>query len=71
MSKKRETKVQMQTLQEEKIKGFLDMIAPSAIRFFTDHYICGNTYRSVWALREYPTATDEQGVSLVAGVNVL
>lgn len=41
---------------------FLDMIAPSVIQFYTDHYICGNTYRSVWALREYPTATDEQAI---------
>ena len=30
------------------------------LKFYSDHYICGNTYRSVWALREYPTATDEQ-----------
>lgn len=42
--------------------AFLDMIAPSVIQFYTDHYICGNTYRSVWALREYPTATDEQAI---------
>ena len=45
-----------------KIKGFLDMIAPSVIHFYTDYYICGNTYRCVWALREYPTATDEQAI---------
>lgn len=48
--------------EEAKIKGFLDMIAPSVIHFYTDHYICGNTYRCVWALREYPTATDEQAI---------
>lgn len=42
-----------QTPGEVKLKGYLDMIAPSVIRFYTDHYICGNTYRSVWALREY------------------
>ena len=34
-------------------KDFLDMIAPSVIKFFTDYFICGNTYRCVWALREY------------------
>lgn len=44
------------------IQEFLDMIAPSVIRFNTDHFICGNTYRCVWALREYPTATDEQAI---------
>lgn len=44
------------------IQEFLDMIAPSVIRFNTDHFICGNTYRCVWALREYPTATHEQAI---------
>ncbi len=48
--------------EDTHIKDFLDMIAPSVIRFNTDHYICGNTYRSVWALREYPTATEEQAI---------
>ena len=38
------------------------MIAPSVIKFETDHFICGNTYRCVWALREYPTATGEQAI---------
>ena len=38
------------------------MIAPSVIKFETDHFICGNTYRCVWALREYPTATEEQAI---------
>lgn len=38
------------------------MIAPSVVKFYTDHFICGNTYRCVWALREYPTATDEQAI---------
>ena len=41
-----------------RIQEFLDMIAPSVIKFETDHFICGNTYRCVWALREYPTATE-------------
>ena len=35
------------------IKDFLDMIAPSVIDFKVDHFLCGNTYRCVWALREY------------------
>ncbi len=45
-----------------RIQEFLDMIAPSVIKFNTDHFICGNTSRCVWALREYPTATDEQAI---------
>ncbi len=43
-------------------KNFLDMIAPSVIKFFTDYFICGNTFRCVWALREYPTSTSEQAI---------
>ncbi len=43
-------------------KTFLDMIAPSVIKFFTDYFICGNTFRCVWALREYPTSTSEQAL---------
>ena len=43
-------------------KDFLDMIAPSVIKFYTDYFICGNTFRSVWALREYPTSTSEQAI---------
>lgn len=45
-----------------RIQGFLDMIAPSIIKFNTDHFICGNTFRCVWALREYPTSTEEQAL---------
>lgn len=44
------------------VKDFLDMISPSTIRFEIDHFLCGNTYRCVWALREYPTSTEEQAI---------
>lgn len=45
--------------EEKKMHDFLDMISPSTIKFYTDYYICGNTYRSVWAIRQYPTSTEE------------
>ena len=48
--------------QEAQIKEFLDMISPGIIKFNVDHFLCGNTYRCVWALREYPTATEEQAI---------
>jgi hypothetical protein len=51
-----------QCREDGAIKSFLDMIAPSVVRFYPDHFICGNTYRCVWALREYPTNTDEQAI---------
>lgn len=38
--------------QETFIRSFLDCIAPGVVKFEVDHYIFGNTYRCVWALRE-------------------
>ena len=60
MSKKRSE--QLSSYDSEKIKAFVDMIAPSVIKFNVDHFICGNTFRCVWALREYPTSTNEQAI---------
>ena len=40
-------------------KEFLDLIAPAAVKFNTDHFILGGTYRSVVALRSYPPTTEE------------
>ncbi len=51
-------------------KDFFDMILPSTIKFLTDHYIVGDSYRSVWAVREYPPSTEEQAIfSLFADRN--
>ncbi len=46
----------------ESLKSFLDMIAPSIVKFETGYYICGNTFRCIWALREYPTSTDDLAI---------
>jgi len=51
----RKTKPQAAPQEDFRIQEFLDMIAPSVINFQTDHFICGNAYCCVWALREYPT----------------
>ena len=48
--------------ETENLKVFLDMIAPSIVKFETGYYICGNTFRCVWALREYPTSTDDLAI---------
>ena len=52
----------MENENNGKIKTYLDMIAPAVVKFNTDHYICGNTFRCVYALREYPTSTQEQAI---------
>lgn len=40
-------------------KDFLDMIAPTAVKFNTDNYILGGAYHCTLALRGYPTSTEE------------
>lgn len=47
---------------EVQIKDFFDMIAPSAVKFYADYYIFGDTFRCVWAIREYPPMTSEQAI---------
>ena len=44
---------------EPRVKDFLDLIATTAVKFNTDHYICGGTYRCTLALRSYPASTEE------------
>ncbi len=43
-------------------KDFFDCILPSTVKFLSDHYIVGDSYRSVWAVREYPPSTEEQAI---------
>ena len=47
---------------EAYVKDFFDMVVPSTIKFNTDHFICGDSYRCVWAIREYPPSTSEQAI---------
>ena len=38
------------------------MILPGTVKFLSDHYIVGDSYRCVWAIREYPPSTEEQAI---------
>ena len=49
-------------MEEIRTKDFFDMILPGNIKFFSDHYILGDSYRSVWVIREYPPSTEEQAI---------
>lgn len=49
-------------VEEIRTKDFFDCILPSTIKFMTDHYIVGNSYRCVWVIREYPPTTEEQAI---------
>ena len=49
-------------VEEIRTKDFFDCILPSTIKFMTDHYIIGDSYRCVWVIREYPPSTEEQAI---------
>ena len=48
--------------EEIRTKDFFDCILPGTIRFLPQEYIAGNTYRCVWAVREYPMSTEDQAI---------
>ena len=48
--------------EEIRTKDFFDIVLPGTIKFLSDHYILGDSYRCVWAIREYPPSTEEQAI---------
>ena len=48
--------------EEIRTKDFFDLILPGTVRFFSDYYTVGDSYRCVWAVREYPPQTEEQAI---------
>ena len=51
--KKRNKELTAEQMEAMSIKSYFDRIAPGTVKFFTDHYICGNYYKSVLSMREY------------------
>ncbi len=49
-------------LEAVRTKDFFDCILPGSVRFMSDYYIVGDSYRSVWVVREYPPSTEEQAI---------
>ena len=49
-------------LEENKTKDYFDCIAPATIKFYTDYYIIGDSYRCCWVIKEYPPSTDELAI---------
>lgn len=47
---------------EAYVKDFFDMVVPTTIKFNVDHYICGDSFRCVWAIKEYPSQTSDQAI---------
>ena len=74
MAKKKQKKKKKMPEQIQRPKDFLDMIAPAAIKFNTDHFILGSRYHTAMTLKSYPPMTDElallRGLGDMGGVNL-
>lgn len=62
MLKRKPKELTPEQVEEIRTKDFFDMILPGTVKFFSDHYIVGDSYRCVWAIREYPPTTEEQAI---------
>ena len=62
MSKKKTKIITPEQQEEIRTKDFFDCILPSTVKFHTDYYIVGDSFRSVWAIKEYPPTTEEQAI---------
>lgn len=48
--------------EEIRTKNFFDCISPATIKFYSDYYIVGDTYRCSWVIKEYPPSTEELAI---------
>ncbi len=62
MIKKKPKGLTPEQIEEIRTKDFFDMILPGTVKFFSDHYVVGDSYRCVWVIREYPPTTEEQAI---------
>ena len=62
MMKRKQKVLTPEQMEEIRTKDFFDMILPGTVKFLSDRYILGDSYRCVWAIREYPPSTEEQAI---------
>lgn len=67
MLKKKPKELTPEQIEEIRTKDFFDMILPGTVKFFSDHYVVGDSYRCVWVIREYPPTTEEQAILFQLG----
>lgn len=60
MTKKRI--ITLDEAEEIRTKEYFDCIAPATIKFFSDYYIVGDSYRCCWVIKEYPPSTEELAI---------
>ena len=67
--KKKTNETEEEIKSQAYLKDFIDMISPSVIKFYPSYYILGNTYRRVFAIRNYPLETHRMALLRKFGEN--
>ena len=60
MKKKKQLTEEQQEILET--KDYFDRVIPGIVKFYPEYYVCGNFYKSCWAITEYPPNTDEGAI---------
>lgn len=58
----RRQKKKQEKQERQAVKDFFDRILPGVLKFHDTYYVCGDSYRCVWAVKEYPPSTEEQAI---------
>ena len=49
-------------VEEIRTKDYFDTISPGVAKFYSDYYVIGNSYKSVWMIKSYPSTTSTQAI---------
>ena len=60
----RRQKKKQEKQERQAVKDFFDRVLPGVLKFHDTYYVCGDSYRCVWAVKEYPPSTEEQAILL-------
>ncbi len=58
----RRQKKKQEKQERQAVKDFFDRVLPGVLKFHDTYYVCGDSYRCVWAVKEYPPSTEEQAI---------
>lgn len=57
--RRRQSEPSPDEVRQRQTMDFFDRVAPGVIKFYTDYYILGNTYRCAWVLREFSPVSED------------
>ena len=59
---KKQVELTPDEVRQRQAMDFFDRVAPGIIKFYTDYYILGNTYRCAWVLQEFSPVSEDMAL---------